>query len=239
MARDLPGGVGGAYYAIGDVTAIDISGTALTVALWQLPDVVNTNQVVIAKYNTLGSNKQYIISNDSDASVIFGISDNTAEESVDSAGSTLIQSQWNHIAGRKNGTGATALDVAVNGTFSTPVTSSVTIAQSTASLVFGRFSDSNSQKFNGLLAEVAIWDAALTNTEIRSLASGAKAPGIRPANLKGYWPLCGINDYETDVINNNPAAPQLGFPQAATHPFDSFYCDRGSQTARLAGRGAI
>lgn len=45
--------------------------------------------------------------------------------------------------------------------------------------------------WGGLLAEVAVWDVALTSSELSSLSSGAAPFMIRPANLKFYAPLTG------------------------------------------------
>jgi len=45
---------------------------------------------------------------------------------------------------------------------------------------------------NGRVAEVAMWDVALTDGEAEALAQGVCPLFIRPANLIAYWPLGGI-----------------------------------------------
>lgn len=47
--------------------------------------------------------------------------------------------------------------------------------------------------YNGLLAEVAIWNAELSDPEITSYLGGTAASQIAAANLIGYWPLSASN----------------------------------------------
>jgi hypothetical protein len=49
------------------------------------------------------------------------------------------------------------------------------------------------QVFTGLMAEVAIWNAALTTNEVTSYLAGNSASQIQAANLIGYWPLSASN----------------------------------------------
>ena len=67
---------------------------------------------------------------------------------------------------------------------------------------------------DGRLAEVGIWNAALTAAEIASLAKGMTCDKIRPQNLVFYAPLVrDINDQKggLTITNNNGAA-------VANHP---------------------
>ena len=57
------------------------------------------------------------------------------------------------------------------------------------SLSIGRRGDGIGNAFTGKLAEFAIWNAALTDAEINSLAKGFKPPRIRPQSLLYYVPL--------------------------------------------------
>ena len=68
--------------------------------------------------------------------------------------------------------------------------------------------------FNGTIAEVGIWNAALTAAEIASLAQGMTSDKIRPQNLVFYAPL--VRDLIDQkggltITNNNGAT-------AANHP---------------------
>lgn len=78
--------------------------------------------------------------------------------------------------------------------------------------------------FSGRIAEAAIWDVALTDVEVAVLATGVSPLRVRPANLKGYWPIFGASP-ETDysgqgnnltvtgatIADHAPVAPQFGF----------------------------
>jgi hypothetical protein len=68
--------------------------------------------------------------------------------------------------------------------------------------------------FNGAIAEVGIWNAALTAAEIASLAKGMTCDKVRPQSLVAYFPL--IRDLTEirsglAVTNNNTAT-------VANHP---------------------
>lgn len=47
--------------------------------------------------------------------------------------------------------------------------------------------------FTGLMAEVAIWNSALSDADITSYLAGTAASQISAANLIGYWPLSASN----------------------------------------------
>jgi hypothetical protein len=71
-----------------------------------------------------------------------------------------------------------------------------------------------SLSFNGTIAEVGIWNAALTAAEIASLAKGMTCDKIRPQNLVFYAPLVrDLNDQKggLTITNNNGAT-------VANHP---------------------
>lgn len=47
--------------------------------------------------------------------------------------------------------------------------------------------------FSGKIADAAIWNVALTATEVTALAGGRRANTIRPSALIGYWPLNNVD----------------------------------------------
>jgi hypothetical protein len=53
---------------------------------------------------------------------------------------------------------------------------------------------------DGTIAEAGIWNVALSDDEIASLAKGISPLLIRPANLVAYWPLYGNNSPEIDPV---------------------------------------
>lgn len=68
--------------------------------------------------------------------------------------------------------------------------------------------------FNGRIAEVGIWNVALTAAEVASLARGVSPLLVRPGSLFAYWPLIGrvspdlelLNGLSVNVVNSPPHA---------------------------------
>lgn len=53
---------------------------------------------------------------------------------------------------------------------------------------------------NGKIAEVGLWNVALTDDEIDILRAGFSPLCVRPASLVGYWPLMGSYSPEIDLV---------------------------------------
>ena len=82
----------------------------------------------------------------------------------------------------------------------------------------GRLGDSTpSQYFSGSIAEVAVWDIALTDNEIIVLSKGFSPLFVRPQNLVAYWPLIGNYSPETDIVGANNLT-LTGTVVKANHP---------------------
>lgn len=57
---------------------------------------------------------------------------------------------------------------------------------------------------SGMVAEVAIWNVALTDDEVSILAKGLCPLFMRPASLVSYWPLWGSYSPEIDRVGDFP-----------------------------------
>jgi hypothetical protein len=82
--------------------------------------------------------------------------------------------------------------------------------------IAGRFNNSSIGLFAiGLIAEVGIWNAALTAAEIASLAKGMTCDKVRPQNLVFYAPLVRdlIDQKGGLTITNNNAATVANHPR--------------------------
>ena len=81
---------------------------------------------------------------------------------------------------------------------------------------------SKSLFLDGDLAEAAIWNVALDDAEVATLAAGVSPLGVRPSGLVAYWPLIGTTSPEIDIrgrteltLNNTPtqaAHPRIFYP---------------------------
>jgi len=93
-------------------------------------------------------------------------------------------------------------------------------------ITIGTSADSSEAGFtNGLLAEAAIYNVALTLSEITSLSKGISPLAIRPGNLVFYCPL--IRDNDQDVIGGLSLtainSPTIGTHPPIRYPFTPFY----------------
>jgi hypothetical protein len=92
---------------------------------------------------------------------------------------------------------------------------SITLDQLNSTQIGGRISNATPQLFfSGGLAEIAIWNAALTADEAKSLAKGFKPSRVRPQSLVLYMPAVrSIADIRSGAVftNNNGAT-------VANHP---------------------
>lgn len=189
MARDVI--AGGNSVDVGDVTAVDHTGTLLTASCWFYPHDI-TNRPAMGK-GAAATTTQYALRLAATTSQVnFIIGDAAGIDTAATAGAVPAIDTWYHLAGRKNGTGANALAAFLNGV-RTSVTSNRTIQNlATAFRMGGAIGDTPGDA-NGAFAECALWNVALSDEEILALAKGVTPTMIRVGNLRGYWPCLGLS----------------------------------------------
>lgn len=232
MSRSFPGGTGN-YFLVGDVPAIDITGTVLSLHMFALSNVASATQRGIDKLGGVGD-RQYELSQVANI-WRFSVSDGSNTDFIDS-NATVQTGRWTAVGGRKNGTGVNSQTIFLNGTIDKQQTSTLSMVNTTANLNLGADAQGGVNGWNGLLAECAIWDVALLDSEFAALASGTTALSIQLANLKGYWPLCGIQTPEPDFANSNYGS-QIGSVPSAAHPLLNALCNT-APAPHYSGRGA-
>jgi len=80
----------------------------------------------------------------------------------------------------------------------------------------GRSADSTpSDYMSGRIAEVGVWNVALTDAEVAILARGYSPLFVRPQNLVAYWPL--IRDEDQDRVGGYDMTA-YNTPTIAAHP---------------------
>lgn len=105
---------------------------------------------------------------------------------TNSGGTTISVNTWANVAMRRNST--TSLGAVINGVAaSSPASGNVTSRSAAADLTVGAPPWITSRFFNGRLAALKIWTAALTDAEI--LAEMRTVRPLRFTNLWGWWPL--------------------------------------------------
>jgi hypothetical protein len=80
--------------------------------------------------------------------------------------------------------------------------------------------------FDGSLAEICCWNAALTAGEVAAFNAGARAHQIRPASIVGYWPLDGLSSPEPDLSGSAHNMTLTGSPAQANGPPISVFTRR-------------
>lgn len=130
------------------------------------------------------------------------VSDTSSVGPVLSSTASYSTNTWQHMAGRSSS--STGHQVFLNGSQSGTDSTSVG-AFTTVQTNVGRYEagGSNGEYLNGRAAEVAVWNVALDDAEIASLAAGFSPLCIRPASLVGYWPLLGRTSPEIDLRSGN------------------------------------
>lgn len=99
------------------------------------------------------------------------------------------------LAGTKLYINGISQSLSITGTAGTPDTS-------TRGLEFGGFQGGTTALLSGRLADVAIWNVALSAGEISGLASGGRPYQFRLSALKGWWPFDGLQSPEPDLSGN-------------------------------------
>lgn len=222
MACDFPG-TNSNYLSVGDVSDIDITGTALTLAAWvQLDNVTGSagqNLGIIAKWNNGGTTVcQYalVFVHDGTNFKASGIVGDAAGIDQATGATAFPLDTWKHLAVVKNGTGAGGLRVFLDGVEDVSITSAKTIQNTDRSLFMGNL-ESNTRPIDALIAEAGLWDASLSDAEVVSLARGFSPALVRPQSLKAHWPLLGNNSPETELRNGNNLT-MTGTVAKASHP---------------------
>jgi len=164
-----------------------VTAVPLTMASWFR---VNVDQVgVTIALDTAASNSQfqaYVRGSVGGTRVAAG-SVESGTNSFASSSTSYTPSVWGHMAAVF--TSATSRDIYLDGG---PIESNATSSTPTGInrvRIGARFSTSLGSFFSGLIAETAIWNAALTGSEIASLAKGISPRRIRPGSLRFYAPL--------------------------------------------------
>jgi hypothetical protein len=192
-----------------------VASFPFTFACWINLKTTNVSQGIISVRNTSGNENLLMSFNGTTSPVrlpqlILINSANSFGGNVSSFNAAVSANTWYHVAcsaeavagGLKtyrDGAAGTTGAVGFTGTVNTTIIGAI---------------NTNSEHANALIAEVGIWNAALTAAEIASLAKGMTCDKARPQNLVFYAPL--VRDLidakgGLTITNNNTAT-------VANHP---------------------
>jgi hypothetical protein len=182
----------------------------MTLAFWARTSATLNNAVIAVGQSGAGTHRQQI------QFAVEGINAAT----VGSAGATFATSsvpatsnQWGHATGVFSA--ANSRLVYFNGANTGSNTVSNTTNNANAIYVGARNANGVGLFFNGDIAEVGIWNAALTAAEVASLAKGMTCDKIRPQSLVFYAPLVRdlIDQKGGLTITNNNSATVANHPR--------------------------
>jgi hypothetical protein len=195
-----------------------VTSWPLTMACWF--NVTNaTTQYVLMAIGKQGNNERFILQAAGHLSgdpVATNYLDSTSTNYRADSTSGFSANTWTHACGVH--TSALSRTAYVNGGSGGSNTSTATLSNSGLNLIhIGAQLTSVDTALNytsGLIAEVGIWNAALTADEIASLADGFTCDKVRPTALVFYAPLIrNLQDVKggLTITNNNTAT-------VANHP---------------------
>jgi concanavalin A-like lectin/glucanase superfamily protein len=219
VSRDFNGNAAN-FLAVGDVAAIDITGTDLTVACFVQFDAVALEQGLVTKWGNSTATRQYTLELLS-SKIDFAVSDGLAATTLCPGVTNVVAGPWYHFCGVQN---ATDIFVYLNGAQDGTNANQRSMSNTVTALQLGKFAVDN-LPLDGRLAEVGIWNTPLTAGQVASLASGVSPQLVQAANLRGYWPLCGVASPEPDFASGNQATINGTVPAGLVHAPGDFPCD--------------
>jgi hypothetical protein len=180
----------------------------LTIALWT--NNLNPNATLISLCAINGV-ERFQITNPSGGNITAITSDGITTATASRAG--RVSGVWNHAAGVFS---ATNNRIAyVNGISGAANTVNVSVSLINTLLIGAVYNTTLQNFYSGQLAEVGIWNAALTPAEIASLAKGMTCDKVRPQSLVFYAPLVRdlIDQKGGLAITNNNGATVANHPR--------------------------
>lgn len=194
MSRSFPG-TNSNYLSVGDVASIDITGTELTISAWLKVTASAVSRFICSKETESSANGQYALYVGATTEKLqFRISDNVPNADAVASANIVPAGVWCHVCGRKT---SGLLGVFINGILDAQVASAKSIANSANSFILGN-RQANNTPYLGLMAEVAVWNAALSDAEVAALAKGMSPYHFRRNNLRHYSSLLGVATPEAD-----------------------------------------
>lgn len=170
---------------VGNASATPITTTPATIACWFNADAFGDHLINIS--NSSGSDKLVLRTGAAPNIISGGVSDGDVND-IFFTTTALTTGTWNHACITFEST--TSRKLFSNGVNEGTDTTSRSISGLTRINIGSRREVSNNSAFfDGRIAEVGVWDVALTDSEVSSLAKGASCSLIRPQSLVFYAPL--------------------------------------------------
>ena len=226
----------GDYINCGNDSSLDITD-AITVSAWMLTTVTNDHQRIVAKQfetdnGTVNSCFQLCIhQNNKFRWAVGGVFDITSSD-------TIVPNTWNHMVGTYDKTTA---KLYVNGQLVQSTSATAVIRTSSQDLTIGttKFNSSIEHETHGSIANVGIWNRALSASEIESIywkGQFSDLKGTELTNLVSWYNLSADANDSTGTNNGtNNGATFLTDAYSASSPFLPRIQDKASDTVANYG----
>lgn len=172
----------------------------MTVSFWWKGTVHANFTYMLSKVVTAGDHPSYgfSFSNGGEVRFLVAWGTNPSEFTATTTGglgNAIFDGNWHRVTGTYDGTTVTCyVDNTVTGT----AAETRALQYAALSLQMGSF-DGTQLFTTGSIADVAIWSAALSTSDIASLTAAFAADLVRPDKLVAYWPLMGRNSPEIEL----------------------------------------
>jgi hypothetical protein len=190
-----------------------VANVPLTVACWVLKETGGLNgRTVMSLANSASSQTRITLISDDNGMVVLAAQGESGGAFTSSVGVSVLGT-WVHAAGVLAST--TSRTAYADGVAGTTNTDSVTLTGINRIGIGARVRKEIDLYHDGLIAEVGIWNVALTAAEIAALAKGVTCDKVRPQSLKFYAPLIrNLQDVRGGVtITNNNGATVANHPR--------------------------
>ena len=176
------------------------SGAPLTVSVWFYCDSIAASRTMIG-FGSTGTTSEFYSLDVTSGGVIRTRSATAGGTSNAQTTATITLNTWMHAAGRWNATNSR--DAFLSGGNKVNNTGNRTPGTWNRTEIGRRGTNTNNDPFSGRLAEIGVWNAALSDDEIAALALGYSPFLFKPENLVMYVPLLGYLSPEPDLVSGN------------------------------------
>ena len=172
-----------------ELSSAVVSAEPLTMVCWAKPNNTSAGHALMS-IGTSGGTARWQLSHNVSSAQCQVISVNSGGAVGVATAGTPGAGSWQHYAAVY--TSSTSRTAYLDGVAGTTDTSSITVSGVNRTIIGARISGGSYGTYHdGTIAEAAIWNVALTASEISSLAAGFSPRYIRPASLVFYAPLVG------------------------------------------------
>ena len=196
-----------------------LTAAPMSVSAWVYPDA-NQNNGLFCLYDGTSDEAFALLLQSGNTAAWFAR--HLAVNASASSANTATLNTWNHVVGVESASNGRSVRLN-GGTAGTDSTSKIPSGIN-AMLLASSISGAGDVYLSGRLAEVGVWNVALTADEQIALSVGYSPTMIRPGNLVAYWPMdrttfnTGAGAITLDRWRNGYSLTEVNTPAIADHP---------------------